>query len=98
MLVGVSALITPGTPVAGFPPCSSRTFSRLFAAAISFHACKLNTRIFTVLNHPPARRLRIWLCDGGLAVGDPPTREASIIPGWFRHVLPAGQATVDGSG
>jgi hypothetical protein len=33
MLVGVSALITPGTPAAGFPPCSSRTFSRLFAAA-----------------------------------------------------------------
>src|SRR5215211_3064387 len=98
MLVGVSALVTPGTPTAGLPPCNSRTFSSVLAAAISFQAARLNTRILTVLNQPPPRWLRMWLCDGGVAVGEPPTREASIMPGWLRHGVPAAHATVDGSG
>ena len=37
----------------GLPPCSSRTFGSVLAAAIWFHASRVNILILTVLNHPP---------------------------------------------
>src|SRR5215218_11062945 len=98
MLVGVSALITPGVPTCGLLPCSSRTLDRVFAAAISFHAASENTRMFTVLNQPPPCSLRMWLCDTGSADAGPPTRDRSIIAGWLRHGVPARQAAVPAGG
>ena len=55
IFVGVSALMMPGRPVAG-SPCSSRTFARFLAAAIAFHASRLNTRMFTDGTSPRAAR------------------------------------------
>src|SRR6476660_5510599 len=82
IFVGVSALMMPGRPVAG-SPCSSRTFARLLAAAIAFHASRLNTRMFTVWNQPARRSVRMWLWGSPLtlvALG-PSTRDASIMLG-----------------
>jgi len=51
-----------------------------FRAALEFHAARLKTRMFTVLNQPPPGWPKMWLCETGRALGEPPMRDRSIMP------------------
>ncbi len=73
--------------------CSSRTFARLFAAAIMFQTARLFTRMLTVLCQPAWRSVMMWLCAGAKTLSGRPSRDRSSACGWLRHTVPLSDPT-----